>query len=422
MLTRFTLIVFLLITFSATAAAATSTTLATSSGKTTETLSSEGSASTADITKQLIGSLKDSLKKFTKIDTMQWLKAFLAILLGLILHRVVSYLLRNKALVWAKSTNLRSDDLFLRCIMRPVSYFPLVLTIIAVGIILGLDFGTVQAPSLFRSVAITLLVFNIAWLIFNLVDIVAHFLHKLADRTENTLDDELVPLISKALKVIVILMTIVSLGSMVGGPFKGILAGLGLGGLAFALAAKDTVSNLFGYIVIFSDRPFRIGDTIQINGVVGSAEEQGLRSLKMRTLDDTVVVFPNSEVANAQIENFSRRNIRRAFFYVGLTYDTTADQMDDVVNAIRETVDSHSDVVVEKTLIAFETFGPSSLDIRIYYYTRSTGLSSHLKSRQEINLAIMRTVEAKGLSMAFPTSTVHIVQDQTHEEEKGTRQ
>ncbi|MFW5870077.1 MAG: mechanosensitive ion channel family protein, partial [Candidatus Sumerlaeota bacterium] len=225
------------------------------------------------------------------------------------------------------------------------------------------------------------------------------------------LDDDLVPLIHKTMKVAALIMGVVTLGGYVGGPFKGILAGVGLGGLAVALAARDTLANFFGYVVLFLDRPFAVGERIEVNGVFGDVEDVGLRSTKIRTLDHTLVSIPNSFVANESIENFTKRQSRKVDIVVGVTYDTNADQMEKFVEDLREIFENTEGVEANNWCLGFTEFGGSSLDIQIRYYTTDIRLPGNISTRQRVNLAIMRKVEEHGLSIAFPTRTLYLQQD-----------
>ncbi|MFW6303550.1 MAG: mechanosensitive ion channel family protein [Candidatus Sumerlaeota bacterium] len=349
--------------------------------------------------------------KIRSIDPLQWAQAIGAILLGLIFQRFLlmfmRYLSKKK-----KDHEPRHFRQVLFCSVRsPLGWLPVAVGISLAGWSLGLDIGTVAEPTLFRSFIIALLVFLFTWLAYNLVDVVTYLLHNFAKRTDTTLDDDLVPLIHKTMKVAALIMGVVTLGGYVGGPFKGILAGVGLGGLAVALAARDTLANFFGYVVLFLDRPFAVGERIEVNGVFGDVEDVGLRSTKIRTLDHTLVSIPNSFVANESIENFTKRQSRKVDIVVGVTYDTNADQMEKFVEDLREIFENTEGVEANNWCLGFTEFGGSSLDIQIRYYTTDIRLPGNISTRQRVNLAIMRKVEEHGLSIAFPTRTLYLQQD-----------
>ncbi len=385
----------------------TTSTMATEDGSTSETIQTDPVATLRDLDK----AFEDFQSAIREIDTLQWIQAVMAILLGLVFQRVF------KAVITKLSGKKKEDhtkdfrSVFFRSIRVPVGWFPVVVGIAAAGWSLGLNIGTVAEPTIFRSCVVTLIVINITWIVYNMVDVLTYILKNFAKRTDTPLDDELVPLIHKTMKVAVLVMGVVTLGSYVGGPFKGILAGVGLGGLAVALAARDTLANFFGYVVLFLDRPFAVGDRISVAGSYGDVEDVGLRSTKIRTRDRTLVSIPNSLVANESIENYSKRPARKVDMAVGVTYTTNAEQMEKLVEAIREILGSAEGVEQGTWCLGFNEFGASSLDIRIRFYTKDILLPGHLATRQRVNLAIMRTVAEHGLSMAFPTRTLYLQQD-----------
>jgi MscS family membrane protein len=198
------------------------------------------------------------------------------------------------------------------------------------------------------------------------------------------------------------LLTIQSLGYNV----TALLQGLGIGGLAFALAAQDTIANLFGSIVVAIDQPFKVGETIRIGANQGTVEEIGLRSTKIRLVDKSLVAIPNRAVSSEPIVNLSRFTGRRSEQVFGLTYDTTPEQLEAMVAEVRRIITAEPDVDPASVLVFFRDLSASSLDIWSVYVTRSPDNPVHLATRQRINLAIMRAVAARGLSFAFPTQTV----------------
>jgi MscS family membrane protein len=221
------------------------------------------------------------------------------------------------------------------------------------------------------------------------------------------------PWIKKTLMVIFaiigVLTVIQSLGY--GDNIKTVLAGLGLGGLAFALAAQDTLANVFGSIVVAIDQPFKIGEFVQIGANSGAVEDIGLRSTKLRRADKSLVIIPNKTVAAEPIVNLARFTRRRAEQVLGLTYDTTAEQMDAIVAEIRRIVSSDPDVDPKSVMVFFRDFNASSLDIWMVYETPDPDFQKHMRARQRLNFAIMRAVEAKGLAFAFPSQTLYFAHD-----------
>jgi MscS family membrane protein len=207
--------------------------------------------------------------------------------------------------------------------------------------------------------------------------------------------------------VLGLLLTIQSLGYDV----KALLAGLGIGGLAFALAAQDTLANVFGSIVVATDQPFKIGEFVQVGANMGGVEDIGLRSTRLRRPDKSLLIIPNKTVASEVVINMSRYTRRRIEQVIGLTYDTKPEQMEAMVEEIRSLVVAQSEVDAKSVMVFFRDFSASSLDIWLVYETPNPDFQKALQLRQRLNLAIMRAVAARGLSMAFPTQTVQFAGD-----------
>jgi MscS family membrane protein len=216
------------------------------------------------------------------------------------------------------------------------------------------------------------------------------------------------PWIKKSLLTIVFVFGVLMIAQSLGADVKAFLAGLGIGGLAFALAAQDTIANLFGSVVVAIDQPFKIGEVIRIAGSIGTVEDIGLRSTKLRLLDRSLLVIPNKTVAGESIVNLSRFTGRRVEQVLGLTYDTTAQQMDELVTEVRRLLQAEPEIDPTSIICYFRDYNSSSLDIWIVFNVIDPDFHRHMQLRQRLNLAFMRAVEARGLSFAFPTQTVHV--------------
>jgi len=187
------------------------------------------------------------------------------------------------------------------------------------------------------------------------------------------------------------------------------LASLGLGGLAFALAAKDTIANLFGGLTVLIDKSMRKGDWIKIGEVEGIVEDIGLRTSKIRTFEKSLITIPNQVLANQSLENFSRRNVRRIKMVIGVTYDTTEAQMRGILEDIRTMLKSHPGIAQnELMMVYFRDFGASSLDIFVYCFTNTSDWEKYLAIREDVNLKIMEIVEKHGASFAFPSTSIYV--------------
>ncbi|MFO7609466.1 MAG: mechanosensitive ion channel family protein [Candidatus Krumholzibacteriia bacterium] len=337
----------------------------------------------------------------------QLLLAFAFIVGALVVRAVVNGVIRGRLQRLAARTATAADDRLTEALVSPLSLvLPVAGVYGAVHVLLAVqEQWRANADATFRVLTIALL----AWTAFRIADALAVFLTELTARTESRMDDHLVPLVRKAAKTFTVVLAFILVAQNLGYSVSGLLAGLGIGGLALAMAAKDTLANLFGSIMILVDRPFRVGDWVTFDGGDGVVEEIGLRSTRVRTFAKTVVSIPNQALANATIENHSLMPKRRIKFTLGVTYDASAGQMRTLVERIEGYLRGHEEIDQEFMLVKFTEFGSSSLDVFVYCFTRTTDWTRHLAVRQEVNLALMEMVQEMGLSVAFPTRTVHLV-------------
>lgn len=216
------------------------------------------------------------------------------------------------------------------------------------------------------------------------------------------------PLIKKTLFVFAVIFSVLVIAQSQGLPVQSFLAGLGIGGLAFALAAQDTIANLFGSFVVVMDQPFKVGDVVKIGANEGKVEDIGLRSTKIRTGARTLIVIPNKSVASEAITNFTRMPQRRVDQMLGLTYDSTPEQLEAVIADIRALLRDDADVHKDTIVVNFANYGASSLDVQLVWFATDPDWAKHMVVRERINLKIMRAVAARGLSFAYPTQTVQL--------------
>lgn len=220
------------------------------------------------------------------------------------------------------------------------------------------------------------------------------------------------PLIKKTTKIFIIvvgaLMVIDNLGYNVGG----IIATLGIGGAAIALASKDTVANFFGSLCIVLDRPFKVGDWIEVNNKLnGDVISIGLRSTRIKTFMATVLSIPNSVLANETINNWSRMPKRRVKQVIGVSYETPPESMHIIVEEIRNLLRNDPDVNQDFILVNFTDFSESSLDILVYYFSKTTNWLEYMDVRQKINVEIMKIIRNNGSSIAYPSRTLYFGND-----------
>ncbi len=252
------------------------------------------------------------------------------------------------------------------------------------------------------------LAFALGWTIFRLIDVIASSFARLSEKTDSKLDDQLVPLVRKTVKVVVFVTFFVMVVQNLGYSVTSLVASLGVGGLALALAAKDTIANLFGSVVVFTDRPFQVGDWVQFDGIEGTVEEVGFRTTRVRRFDKSLVTVPNQTFSTSPITNHSSRPIRRLDLMVGVTYETSAKQMRDLLEALRKLIKEHEAVDQSFHFVRFVELGDSALNVRIYCFSKSTVWTEHLDVQEDLLLQIMEIVQGLGLEMAFPTRTLYL--------------
>lgn len=222
------------------------------------------------------------------------------------------------------------------------------------------------------------------------------------------MDEQLVPFVRTGLNVIIIALAVVVLLQEWQYDVSGLVAGLGLGGLAFSLAAQDTVANLFAFSTIVTDRPFVVGEYIKTPDVEGIVDHIGSRTTRIRQLNQAYVTIPNSKLAESPVMNWSRLTKRRLEFTLGVTYNTTSTQMRVLVSQIREMLLAKEKLVPDSVLVRFVNFGDSSLDILIIAEFFEPGMNDFRAIIEEVNLEIMDIVDGLGLSIAFPTRSLYI--------------
>ena len=260
-----------------------------------------------------------------------------------------------------------------------------------------------------------LLTISIALFAYYLVEVPSSWLHSQTEKTESKFDDMLVPIVRKSLRVTVVLFALVSIAqSLSDKPVSALLAGLGLGGLAFALAAQDTIKNLFGSLVIFTDKPFGLGDRINYDGHDGVIEEVGLRSTRLRRLDGHQVTIPNGELANKSIHNIAKRPFIRRIFTLGVTYDTTPEKVSRAKEILEDILKDHEGMDPKGEMLPrvyFSDFSASSLDFKCMYWYHPAAYWDYMNFSEWVNLEILRRFNEEGIEFAFPTQTIHLAKE-----------
>ncbi|HDG98842.1 MAG TPA: mechanosensitive ion channel family protein [Desulfobacterales bacterium] len=258
-----------------------------------------------------------------------------------------------------------------------------------------------------------LLSVGIGYFLYWLVDIPTTWFSRMAGKTQTKLDDMLVPIIRKSLRVTVVILVLVQVAQILSDkPITSIIAGLGIGGLALALAAQDTVKNFFGSVVLFVDKPFEMGDRIVVDGQDGSVEEVGLRSTKIRTLDGHLVTIPNGELANKLIRNIGKRPYIRRVANITITYDTPPEKIDRAVEIIKELLENHEGMHPDfPPRVFFNEFNADSLNILVIYWYHPPEYWAYLEFTERFNKELFRRFAEEGIEFAFPTQTLYLAGD-----------
>lgn len=340
----------------------------------------------------------------------EWGVSLLFIVGAVVIGKIAYWISSNTLRRLVAKTDTKLDDIILDMIEEPIIF-----AVTVAGIWYGLGRLTLPeaAWSWISAGVQILLVLAVTWLIVRLVDSVFTFyLTPLADRSENTLDDQILPIVRKGSKLIIWSLGIVVALNNAGYDVGAVLAGLGIGGLALAMAARDTVSNVFGGFTIFTDRPFAIHDRIRVNGFDGTVEEIGIRSTRVTTLAGTLVTIPNATFSDTAVENVSAEPSRKVILKLGLTYDTSPEGMEEGLEILRGIV-AGNDNLEEKVLAAFTEFGDFSMNLLFIYYIKKD--ADILESQTQVNMEILRQFTAAGLEFAFPTQTLYTIPQATTE-------
>jgi MscS family membrane protein len=338
----------------------------------------------------------------------QWLALPLLLVVAAMIGALLTRLLRAIVSRAVARTSTRWDDVVADRLHRPVA---IALTLAAAWTLLPLLGLYAPAHAAAQRVGRVLLFVVFFWSLWRLVDVVREVLAGSRWALASPSSRALLPLAGRSTKVVLIAIAAVSVLSILGYPVGSLLAGLGIGGLAVALAAQKTVENLFGAFSIGVDQPFREGDFVKVDDFVGTVERIGLRSTRFRTLDRTLVTLPNGKLADMRIESFAARDRLRFAAVIGLVYETTPAQMRDVLAGFERVLRDQPKLWPDSLTVKFSTLAASSLDVEVMAWFQTSDWAEFQLIRQEVLLRFMEVVEGAGTSIAFPTRTVHFAGD-----------
>lgn len=340
--------------------------------------------------------------------------AFAIFFFSLLFRHIISRLLLKPLRSWISRHRKGNEHKILDVIEEPLK-----LSIVLAGIYFSIRWLPFSGLDRFLELFVhSCLTFIIFWMLYRSIEAFSNLFNLFSSKFGKELHSDIQNFLTKTMRVLVIALGGMAILQEWGINVSAFVASLGLGGLAFALAAKDTIANLFGSLVIFSDRPFKVGDWIQTPVVEGIIEEIGIRSTKVRTFAQALVSVPNATVANTPITNWSRMGKRRINMRLGLTYDTTAEQMETIVQEITQMLKNHPDIHQETILIYFDEFQDSALSIFLYFFTKTIVWDEYLRVRQDVNFKFMQIVAKNKASFAFPSQSLYVEslpkQQQTH--------
>ncbi len=342
------------------------------------------------------------------LPNWQWLGLLVTILLGVAADKLVSFFLRSGVRRWRQRTRHGEFKEISENILRPLGLMAMALIWWSGITLMGLS----EHVMLVLLLAVKFLAsISGVWAAYRLVDLVSAYLYKHAQESRNKLDDALVPLIPRTLKIFVTVIGFVFIADNLNVDISSLLAGLGLGGLAFALAAKDMVQNLFGSITVLMDQTFSVGDWVIVDGVEGSVERIGFRSTRIRTFYNSLVTVPNSKFITATVDNMGERRYRRLSCKLSITYNTPPDRIEALCEGIRELVRQHPYMRKDYYQVYLNEFAASSLEVLLYVFWETPEWSTELRERHRFLLDILRLAQRLGVEFAFPTQTLYMKQE-----------
>ncbi|MCL6575240.1 MAG: mechanosensitive ion channel family protein [Kyrpidia sp.] len=344
--------------------------------------------------------MKAFYAQILQLDPILWRAVFSLLVVGaaLVFQKVFGKLVVRTLMRFARKTSNRYDDGLLAALEKPLRWF-----LVGLGLYLAVLIFYEPQPRWLGQALHTFIIIVVAHALFQVTPL---FLH-LGGHLRVQFDRIVAPFLTRVIRFFIVALAVMMVAQEWGFQVSSFLAGLGLGGLALALAAKDSLANLFAGFVIITERPFSIGDWIKTPSVEGTVEDITFRSTKVRTFAQALVTVPNSLLAGEPITNWARMGKRQVSFHLGLSYRTPRKKLEQCVKEIRALLHEHPETHNETILVNFDQFGASSLDIFVYYFTTTTVWSEYLQVKEEINLKIMEILERHGVEIAFPSQSVY---------------
>ena len=350
---------------------------------------------------------------------MNYLMFITAILLGLLFKGLISrYLSRSLYKIIGRKEKRVGVEKFDELLTKPIAFF-IILSAIYFGVnqlSFPEEWNIAPAEELGTRMILSkgfslIYIYSIFLILKRVISFFGILLQKRAEESENKMDDQLIPFAIEIGRILVVIFALFFvLGNVFGINITALATGLGIGGIAIAMASKESLENLLGSFTIFFDRPFTVGDVVKVGNVTGLVEKVGFRSTRLKTFDKSVVTVPNKKMIDAELDNLGLRPVRRVKFYIGLTYSTTTDQIKNIVTEIQEMINKH-EKTNEEGKVRFQEFGASSLDILVIYYVDSPKWEDLIDVKEDINYKIMDIVKKHNSDFAFPSTSVYLHQN-----------
>ncbi len=342
--------------------------------------------------------------RFLDVRLWQWIALALLVLAAVALSWLAARLIIVVTRAFLRRAHVEHDAALVELVLGPLRLAVLTMVFAAGLPLLAL---AVPARRFLGNVESALGIFAATWLLLRALDGASHATRRRLVERGRASATSVVPLARRTVKGFVILLAAIAALQNFGFNVTGIIAGLGVGGLAVALAAQKTVENLFGGVALVVDQPVRVGDFCRFGDRVGTIEDVGLRSTRIRTLDRTVVSIPNAEFSALQLENFSRRDRMWLHPTIGLRYETTPDQLRHVLVELKRLLLAHPMVDAVPARVRFVGFGAYSLDLEVFAYVRTADYDEFLAVQEDLFLRMIDVVAASGTGFAFPSQTVY---------------
>ncbi|OEH94388.1 mechanosensitive ion channel family protein [Bacillus solimangrovi] len=334
--------------------------------------------------------------------------ALLILLVFLLIRKIIATRIIKASLKLTSRTKTNLDDNIVRSYEKPLRVFIIVIGLYLACIYLPLETNQIN---LINKVFKSMIIVTIFWGIYNLTNSYSTFIVDIGKRMGLTIDELLVPFLTRITRPLILLCGVTIIADLWNYNISVLVTGLGIGGLAFALAAQDALKNIFGGVIIITEKPFKKGDWIQTPSVEGTVEGITFRSTLIRTFAQALVTIPNSKLSNEAITNWTKMGKRRITFNLGVEYRTPKAKIERVIFKIEQMLKTHEEIDQETIFVKFNEFSESSLDIFLYFFTKTTNWEKWLDVKQDCNLRIIEILEEEGVQIAFPSQSLYFEND-----------